>query len=88
MTPEDQKYYETYIDLFASEGWTQFISDLKESFESSQQTARTRCKTSDEWHYERGQQDKVANILAFEDIMMSFYEQKLAEGEDSHDIED
>lgn len=31
MTPELQKYYETYFDLFATEGWKQFIEDVKES---------------------------------------------------------
>ena len=31
MTPELQKYYETYFDLFTTDGWKQFIEDVKES---------------------------------------------------------
>ena len=31
MTPELQKYYETYFDLFLTDGWKQFIEDVKES---------------------------------------------------------
>jgi hypothetical protein len=31
MTKEDQKYYEDYFDLFTTEGWKQFISEIEES---------------------------------------------------------
>lgn len=31
MTPELEKYYETYFDLFATKGWKQFVEDVKES---------------------------------------------------------
>jgi hypothetical protein len=34
MTPELQKYYETYFDLFTTDGWKQFIEDVTESAES------------------------------------------------------
>lgn len=34
MTPELQKYYETYFDLFVSDGWKQFIEDVEQSAES------------------------------------------------------
>jgi len=29
MTPEDQKYYETYFDLFNTEGWSQLIKQVE-----------------------------------------------------------
>jgi hypothetical protein len=31
MTPELEKYYETYFDLFTTDGWKQFIEDIQES---------------------------------------------------------
>ena len=33
MTPELQKYYESYFDLFLTDGWKQFMEDVKESAE-------------------------------------------------------
>ena len=29
MTPEEEKYYNNYFDLFGSEGWQQVIEELK-----------------------------------------------------------
>ena len=29
MTPELEKYYETYFDLFTTNGWKQFIEDIE-----------------------------------------------------------
>jgi hypothetical protein len=34
MTPELEKYYETYFDLFSTKGWKQFIEDVTESAET------------------------------------------------------
>ena len=31
MTPELEKYYETYFDLFTTDGWKQFIEDVAEN---------------------------------------------------------
>jgi hypothetical protein len=33
MTPELQKYYDAYFDLFMTDGWKQFLADVKESAE-------------------------------------------------------
>ena len=34
MTPELEKYYETYFDLFTTDGWKQFIEDVSENAKS------------------------------------------------------
>ncbi len=34
MSPEDEKYYENYFDLFLTEGWKQFMTDLEETANS------------------------------------------------------
>lgn len=31
MTPELEKYYETYFDLFTTDGWKQFVEDISSS---------------------------------------------------------
>jgi hypothetical protein len=31
MTPELEKYYETYFNLFTTDGWKQFVQDVTES---------------------------------------------------------
>ena len=30
MTPEEEKYYETYFDLFLREGWKQFVQEIED----------------------------------------------------------
>lgn len=30
MTPEEEKYYETYFDLFLSQGWKQFVQEIED----------------------------------------------------------
>ena len=34
MSPEDEKYYENYFDLFLTAGWKQFMEDLEETANS------------------------------------------------------
>lgn len=36
MTLENQKYFETYLDLFLTPGWKQFQEEMKEVFGSMQ----------------------------------------------------
>jgi len=33
MTPEDESYYETYFDLFNSDGWDQLIKQVQQDRE-------------------------------------------------------
>lgn len=30
MSPEDEKYYENYLDLFVHPGWEQFVQEINE----------------------------------------------------------
>jgi hypothetical protein len=34
MTPDIESYYETYFDLFLTDGWKQFIEDIQENASS------------------------------------------------------
>ena len=32
MSPEEEKYYENYFDLFITNGWKQFVEEATESY--------------------------------------------------------
>lgn len=77
MTPIDpatQKYFEDYLDLFATPGWQTFVKDMKESLETDQKSAVSRCDTTEKWFEERGAQAKTLRILAFETMIRNNYD--------------
>jgi hypothetical protein len=64
MTPEEEKYYEHYADLFATQGWKQFIEDMVSNFEGLNQVQN--IKDSDSLFYTKGQLDTLARIVNFQ----------------------
>ena len=34
MTKEEEDYFETYFDLFSTQGWKQFISEIEDSIDT------------------------------------------------------
>lgn len=34
MTREEEDYFETYFDLFSTQGWKQFLSEIEDSVDS------------------------------------------------------
>lgn len=75
LTPEIQKQFDDYFDMFATPGWKQFTRDLQESLLNDQKSAISRCTTSDKWFEERGMQARTLKILAFEAALRAQYEQ-------------
>lgn len=39
MSPEDQEYFETYLQLFSTKGWQQFQEEIKKLNDTSRETA-------------------------------------------------
>ena len=74
IDPEDIKYYEKYLTLFNQDGWVQFIAELRQTHETNEQTADTRCITNDLWQYERGMKELSRRILSFESNIRSAYD--------------
>ena len=74
IDPEDQKYYDEYFTLFATEGWKRFVKDLTDSLISDQETAVARCDTSEKWHTERGAQGKALRIINLENSLRAAHE--------------
>lgn len=73
MKPEDQKYYDNYMDLFGTDGWKQFVSDIKGTLDLAKDTA-TSLATSDEFFVRKGNVNTLSYITNFENIIENNYE--------------
>lgn len=74
---ELQQYYETYFDLFNQPGWKQLVGEMEQALKGDQRTAAARCKTNDDWQFERGAQARTQRFLAFETLLRNAYDQLL-----------
>ncbi len=65
-TQEEQldKYFETYLDLFLSEGWKQLKEELKTNMININRIED--IKTSKDLHFRKGQLNVLAYILNLE----------------------
>jgi hypothetical protein len=69
---ELEKYYETLIDVFLTEGWKVLLEDFEDSADSLRDVVT--CKTEKELHYRQGQLDIIGKLLRFEDGIRNSYE--------------
>ena len=63
MSPENEKYYENYLDLFLHEGWKQFVEeaqDFLDAFEIED------IKDEIDLAFVKGQRNSLLNITRFE----------------------
>jgi hypothetical protein len=63
LSPENEKYYENYLDLFLHEGWKQFVKeaqDLLDAFEIED------IKDEIDLAFVKGQRNSLLNITRFE----------------------
>jgi|TARA_B100001939_G_C16890163_1_gene595013 hypothetical protein len=63
LSPENEKYYENYLDLFLHEGWKQFVEeaqDLLDAFEIED------IKDEIDLAFVKGQRNSLLNITRFE----------------------
>lgn len=70
MTPELEKYYEQYFDLFVTDGWKQFISDISANLESFD--IRSIEKFGD-LRYSQGQIKVIDQIMNWETLIRNTY---------------
>ena len=71
MSPEEQKYYETYFDLFMSDGWKQFMEEINEILD------RHRIEDiKNETHlaFVKGERDALFRVRRFETGIKSAYD--------------
>jgi uncharacterized phage-like protein YoqJ len=81
MTFEDEKYYENFFTLFASDGWKQFVTLAKESREAF---TIENIKDGESLRFIQGQLLVTNNVLSFADVMKDTYDTIKAE-ESSND---
>ena len=71
MSPEEQKYYETYFDLFLTDGWKQFIEEINEMID------RHRIEDiKNETHlaFVKGERDALFRVRRFETGIKTSYD--------------
>ena len=67
MDKELEKYYENYFDLFASQGWKQFIEDMEANRLLMSDIRQVR--DADSLHFHKGQLNIVDKIVGFENAI-------------------
>ena len=72
MTPEVEKYYEIYFDLFTTDGWKQFIKDVSNNLE--QYDVRT-IEDVDDLRFKHGQLKVIDLVMNWETLIRNAYEE-------------
>lgn len=63
MSPENEKYYENYLDLFLHEGWKQFVEEAQELLNAFK---IEDIKDEIDLAFVKGQRNSLLNITRFE----------------------
>jgi hypothetical protein len=72
MTPEVEKYYEIYFDLFTTDGWKQFIQDVSDNLQ--QYDLRT-VENADDLRFKQGQLKVIDHVMNWETLIRNAYEE-------------
>jgi hypothetical protein len=72
MTPEIEKYYETYFDLFTTAGWKQFVEDISDNLK--QYDVRT-VEDTDDLRFKQGQLKVIDHVMNWETLIRNAYEE-------------
>lgn len=71
MTPEVQKYYETYFSLFVTEGWKQFLKDVNQNIDNFQ---ILNIKDEANLRFIQGQLDLLYRLQNWENTIKTSYD--------------
>jgi len=63
LSPEDEKYYENYLDLFLHSGWKQFVEEAEELLDSY---VIEDIKDEIDLAFVKGQRSSLLNLTRFE----------------------
>ena len=80
MTPELEKYYNTYFDLFRSEGWKQLIEELTQNAVVINSVEAT--KDVDDMYFRKGQLNVLAHVINLETVINNTFEEQSKEQEE------
>lgn len=76
MTPELQKYYEDYADLFMTDGWKTFQEDILAAASTINIMA---LKDAKDLHISQGKLDVFQRLLNWQNSIENAYEELLQE---------
>ena len=71
MSPEDEQYYENYLDLFLTDGWRQFVQEAQELLDSFE---IEEIKDGEDLAFVKGQRSSLLNITRFETGIKNAFE--------------
>lgn len=63
LSPEEEKYYENYFDLFSHPGWKQLVSEAQDLLDSF---SIEEIKNELDLFYVKGQRTSLLNLVRFE----------------------
>lgn len=86
MTSDIQEHYDTYFDLFMTDGWKQFIKFAEESKERIYNIEQIKDENS--LHNTQGQLFILTNIINFESMNRAAYENNIADEMEDEEDED
>jgi hypothetical protein len=82
LDPELENYYNTYFDLFQTEGWQAFQEDVKEASETIQLLLLQDAK---ELHFAQGQLTVFHRLLNWENAISNAYDSFQEEAKQTED---
>ena len=78
MEKDDNKYFETYLDLFIHPGWKQFVEEMTETRDSYNLDF---CKDYDAFMIMKSAREQLNRIITFEQQIRLVMETKESEDE-------
>lgn len=76
MTEEDRKYFESQIDMFASDGWKHFTAQIEQMRSSTDSIAGV---APEDVRFKQGELSIIRWALAWPKLIQSEYDTQLAE---------
>ena len=73
MDKETQDYFDRYFDLFASQGWKQFIEDMEDN--RTLMSDLLTIKDANDLYYRKGQLEVLNRIVNFQLAIETAYEE-------------
>lgn len=73
MDKELQDYFNNYFDLFASNGWQQFVQEINETLSSVNDLGA--ISDANEFFFRKGKVDVYRQIVAFKDLIEQSYKE-------------
>lgn len=71
MDKDTQQYFDRYFDMFASEGWKQFIEDMEGNRDLMSDLMTV--KDANDLYYRKGQIDVLNRMVNFQDSIENAY---------------